>query len=211
MLVSETHEFMFIHVPRTGGSSARRVLGPFSTNPSRHRLNKLGSRLGLVPWRKRYFAVNTTLSEAQSALPPEVYERVYKFAFVRNPWDRLVSQYFYVRNNPEHHRHRLILSLRDFSEYVDYEIRRNKFTQLPLILDRNGQSGLDFMGRFETLASDVATAFGHLGLSSALPHLNESRKDVNSWRSAYTSKTRDLVAGHWAEEIERLEYSFDGD
>ena len=209
MLVSESHEFMFVHVPRTGGSSARRVLEPCSTRPSRRRLNKLGSHLGVVPWRRRYFAVHTTLAEAQSAIPREIYQRLFKFAIVRNPWDRLVSQYYYVRNNPAHHRHRLIRSLRGFEEYVDYEIKRNKFTQLPIIVDRSGNIGLDFIGRFERLDRDVAHAFDHLGLESDLPHINESHKDVNSWRAAYTRKIRERVAGHWAEEIERLEYSFD--
>ena len=65
------HRCIFIHIPKTAGSSIVEML---FNEPSRH-----------IP----YFVYRDA--------NPEKFRQFFKFAFVRNPWDRLVSTYFFLR------------------------------------------------------------------------------------------------------------------
>src|SRR5437868_3464466 len=63
---------IFVHIPKSAGISIRHSLS----------LN-LGS--------------HTTLARYRSLLPPRVFENCFKFTFVRNPWDRLVSAFLFLK------------------------------------------------------------------------------------------------------------------
>ncbi|MFN5702416.1 MAG: sulfotransferase family 2 domain-containing protein, partial [Gammaproteobacteria bacterium] len=97
MLISESKSFLFVHVQKTAGTSLAEILKPHALNPANGRMNKLASDLGLVrDWRKFHFRKHANLRKAQSVIPAPVYDGLFKFAFVRNPWDKLVSLYAYL-------------------------------------------------------------------------------------------------------------------
>ena len=107
MLISESHRFLFVHVQKTAGTSVTRFLEPYARKSEGTRLNKLASDMGLVrDWRRHHFRIHSPLKRAEKILPPEVFGSLFKFAFVRNPWDRLVSWYVYVLRDTTHRRHR---------------------------------------------------------------------------------------------------------
>jgi hypothetical protein len=68
---ADEHQCIFIHIPKAAGTSVALTL---FGEPSRH-----------VPWFE-YYQAN-----------PRKFRKYFKFAFVRNPWDRLVSSYFFLR------------------------------------------------------------------------------------------------------------------
>ena len=110
MLISESKSFLFVHVQKTAGTSLADILAPHALQPMDGRLNKLASDLGLVrDWRKFHFRKHANLRKAQSVLPASVYDGMFKFAFVRNPWERLVSWYEMMRTKGMHN---------DFSRYL---------------------------------------------------------------------------------------------
>jgi len=65
---------------------------------------------------------------------------------------------------------------------------------------------VDFIGRYETLATDLAYVGDRLGLPLALPHLNRSAHA--HYRDYYTDETRAIVAARFARDIERFGYTF---
>ena len=88
-MINHRHRFIFIHIPKTGGTSMEDVLGAwFSMKRERY-----------ARWLPgvKHWAQHLTMSEIlhrqfsnkNKARRPERY---FKFAFVRNPWDRLVSE-----------------------------------------------------------------------------------------------------------------------
>ena len=204
MLVSESHRFLFIHVPRTGGTSIAEALKPFSTRPPRDRFSKIVSQLGLRKWNRRCFPGHTSLSVVKHAISKDVFREMFKFAFVRNPWARLASDYAYKMANPGHRRHRETVGLGGFEAWLNQEAGKERSSQLAML----GQD-LDFQGRFESLSEDFGRICERLGLEVQLGHLNRARPSAWDWRELYDAATRSLVGECWAEEIEELGYVFE--
>jgi len=208
MLVSRSHQFVFVHTPRTGGTSMRQLLTPLSTQGAKSRANKLWSRLGLVPWHRRYFPIHTTLRQAETILPGQVFGEFFKFGFVRNPWERMASHYQALFHNPSHPRHEKVRSFADFESYLAYEAKRGKVVQVGMLTSESGNLGVDFLGRFENLAKDFSDVCARLGIKADLPHLNQANPSGYDWREMYTSQAMDFVAKHWMQEIEMFGYTF---
>lgn len=208
MIVSHQRRFIFVHVSKTGGTSIERALDAYRHPAPDTRWNRLRCKLGLQWDHRRYvFRQHDTIRVAQRVLPEALFDGYFKFAFVRNPWDWLVSLYTYLRQTPNHHRHGQVRAM-DFASYVDFEIRRGRRSQSAFITDARGQLSVDFVGRFEQLTTDFAQVCGHLGLGEvALPHRNVGQQRER-YQSYYDDRTRQRVAEHWAEDIHRFGYGF---
>ncbi len=209
MLISDSHRFLFIHVDKAAGSSLRDALRPWSRQPLHsplaRRLWWLGPlcRVGGLH-RRTVFPEHITAAALRRCLPAAEWDRHFKFAFVRNPWDRLVSRYNFLLRNTTHRHHALVKSFPDFGRYLEWEIRRGNQVQHPFVTDRHGRLLIDFVGRFENLETDFATICRRLGLDATLPHTNRSpHKD---YREYYTDQWRDLVAQHVQRDCDLFGY-----
>lgn len=213
MLLSLSHRFAFIHIPKTAGCSVSKAIGRHAEPVMGYWANRWLDRVGIhvnhyAPLRWKRFRTHTSAAILQRHLPPAVFADLFKFSFVRNPWDLLVSSYHFVRNSPGHHRCRRANRLRSFEEYALYELRRNKISQTRMLTDRRGRLLVDFVGHTETSRQDFATICGHIGIAAELPHVNRSSHD--DYRDYYTDRLIDRVRHHFAEDIERFGYTFDG-
>jgi hypothetical protein len=185
---------IFIHVPRSAGTSIAFAIGA----PKPH-----------IPV-SRYAAFDASL-----------YNQFFKFAFVRNPWDRLLSSYSHIcaaENDPEWKTHTAVLSrFKDFESFVlaleDPKLRRRilGFTHFRpqvdwLTLPRSKQIAVDFVGRFENLDLDYVIVADRLGISSPLPNVNASKHVP--YRDAYSRRMRDIVAEMYSDDVNLLGYRF---
>jgi hypothetical protein len=143
----------------------------------------------------------------KNCLPAEAYSRLFKFAFVRNPWDRLVSRYSYLLRNENHHRHAFVKKLGNFENYVKWEIARGMFQHI-YVCGADGKLIVDFIGYFERLREDFAQVCVRLNVQAQLPQANTSSHQ--DYRTYYTPALRDLVAKHFRRDIELFGYDFDG-
>jgi Sulfotransferase family len=94
MLVSDQRKFIFIHIPRTAGISLTSALSVFAD----------GDNLDFsqVTWEPEY--PHFTAVEIARIVGEDRFQKFYKFAIVRNPWERMVSRYFYLKrfdNKPD--------------------------------------------------------------------------------------------------------------
>lgn len=93
IVISIEHNWLFIHIPKTGGNSLQSVLW----HASEDRLLSGGFRDGIERFelQGRYTSrKHATLQEYANVLPPEIFERLLKFTIVRDPWARAISYYF---------------------------------------------------------------------------------------------------------------------
>ena len=206
MLISESKSFLFVHVQKTAGTSLAEILKPHALNPANGRMNKLASDLGLVrDWRKFHFRKHANLRKAQSVIPAPVYDGLFKFAFVRNPWERLVSWYQYVQRTPLHEDCRPGETFADFAARFLEKPRR---AQWWMIEDLNGVMGLDYVGRFENLNDDIAYLCQRIGIKAqTLPHRNKMA-DKDS-RTFYDDRLALAVKNNWTREIDAFGYTFE--
>lgn len=212
MLISFQPTFLFIHIDKAAGTSIQRALQPFSAprfdSRLRRRLVWLGklNRIGGL-YRAVEFPEHVTANTVQNCLPPEMYSQLFKFAFVRNPWDRLVSRYSYLLRNENHPRHQFVKRMNGFENYVEWEIARGMF-QHKYVCDTDGKLIVDFIGYFERLQEDFAKVCAQLKVNVQLPQANSSsHKD---YRTYFTPALRDLVAKHFQRDTELFGYDFDG-
>jgi hypothetical protein len=170
MIVSEKLGVIFVHIPRTGGWSIAYQLSKMAENDQDYSPT---SR----PESSYYPGLFRHASAAQikEAIDPELWARCFKFAFVRNPWDRLASIYAYKKKH-----HGVEASFADWlasyggeGPYMDFE--REARTQREFLYDTDGNLLVDYVGRFETLPADVDAIMERLRPSETLHrHLNQS-------------------------------------
>lgn len=208
MLLSIEKRFLFVHVPKTGGTSVARALDPWVVHPPLTPLNKLLSRFRMQrdPAKVR-LRVHGSLADAYAQLPQEFADSLFKFAFVRNPWDRLVSEYSFILARDNHPRHAEVKALPDFLAYLRYEKERARGrSQARMLAAPDGRPKIDFVGRFENLNADFAEACARIGIDASLPHLNKTKH--RDYREFYDDASRAYVAEAWADEIEAFDYAF---
>jgi hypothetical protein len=213
MLISYSHHFLFIHVPKTGGLSVAEALRSYAHSSDGYWMNRLLERIGIhvnhyAPYRHKRFRTHTAAVEFQRELPAAVFRDLFKFAFVRNPWDLMVSYYHYLVTNPHHHAHQRTKRLGGFDRWLEFELRRDKRLQSRLLSDRQGRLLVDFVGRYETLAEDFAHVCRQVGVSASLPHIN--RTAHRDYRMYYSDAEIELVAQAFQADIETFGYAFDG-
>ena len=210
MIISYSHQFIFIHIYKTAGSSIRSVLEPYMHDPERMFLNRAFRKLHLpiqVPLHKhKSFKQHISARDLKKQLPAKIYDPFFKFAFVRNPWDWQVSGYHFMLEEKTHFQHELIKSMKNFDEFIEWRVFKDKHLQKDFITNDQGNLIVDFVGRYETLAEDFEQICRKLHLDLRLPHRNKSAHD--DYRSYYNPRTVDLIREHFREDIELFGYDF---
>lgn len=146
--------------------------------------------------------------------PEDAYRDYFKFAFVRNPFDRFVSCWSanVLRNNHFGLSNEKLEPLKDFNVFVDWLVDNSDrgwmqnphFAQQCDVIDLNH---LDFLGRFERLESDLGSVFQRLGLTMPeLPHRNKSER--GDYRSYYDDQSIERVSHLYARDLSLLGYEF---
>lgn len=105
MILSNARQFAFIHVIKVAGMSIEKALLPYDV---RNEPAAPPAMLGL----KRH----TTAMELRDVIGAEAFGRLFKFAFVRNPWDFELSLYEFNRTHPEFPAHQNVIKFANFED-----------------------------------------------------------------------------------------------
>ncbi len=190
---------VFVRVPKTGSISVCAAL--------------LGDRGG----------AHRTARDYKRIYGPLEYRRRFSFAFVRDPYARLVSVYTYLKGGgrtdydrqfaDEH-----LSGIDSFEQFVLGWLDERTMTrgihlrpQTDFVCDR-GRVAVDFVGRFEDIDRDFAHVARRLGIVDergepvTLPHKNKTGRE-RAVDSFYTPEVRRRVAGLYAADFETFEYS----
>jgi hypothetical protein len=237
--IDRRHRCIFVHVPRTAGSSIEEaLLGLDTTGPARDVSNEQAF-FGLIPAdvrARRDIAAayrewqHLPAAELKRVLPTEIWDGYFKFAFVRNPWDRMVSWFCYadaLASRPAAPGRRLIGALQErlgrtpslrerFGAWLRDPDRSAGFLadgrilrdQLDWIADERGAGLVDFVGRYENLREDFQALCRRFGVDIALPHVRRSERAPLA--EYYDDETREIVRQRHRRDIEAFGYAFEG-
>jgi len=209
MLISDSHLFIFVQMRKVASSSIRKVLKPLAIAPPAGNLAHWWSRARLQPnYQKNVFRTHDDILSAKWRMPAEKFDCYFKFAFVRNPWERMVSEYEYILATPKHGRHKLVAQLDSFTDFVRMQIPRRDAYQVKMLSDKKGNLLTDFVGKLENLDEDWRSICSRLKITYQ-PLRRKNVTQHKPYQDYFDEESCQLVAQHWHREIEIFAYRFD--
>jgi chondroitin 4-sulfotransferase 11 len=211
MPLSHKLKAVFVHVPKVAGSSITAVMRSIDPNLT---LSGLASP-GVANVTQEIWLHHLPARHLIEMIDPECWSNYFKFAFVRNPYDLLVSYYFYqrrrVRESAEFrgrypHIARMLARDCTFADWLP--VCPDIKPQACFICDSKGNIAVDFVGRYESLSEDFAAVASRLGLNAPLPHLR--RSEHGPWADYYTADQRALVRRRFEQDFDLLGYETSG-
>lgn len=196
-MISHKLRAVFIHIPKCGGTSIERILDKQS-----------------FVYQKHPHICHRELDSN--------HDNYFKFAFVRNPFDKLVSEYKWFTNTEYKYPCKRV---KDFYKGVDFKTFLKKFTDWPTrksdhwyvrgdyyhgldymhILQPIGQ--MDFIGRFENLQQDFDFICDKIDIPrQKLPHIYKSNH--RHYTEYYDAEAQEIVAKRYGKDIEHFGYKF---
>ncbi len=207
MLISHRHKLLFVHVPKNAGTSITHALRPLAGSDRRRKIGRILRRYGIITRLDASpYPAHSTAAELMQILGPARYARYFSFAIVRNPWDRHVSFFHYVRRDATHYQHALFRQFSDFTAYARWRVENPDRLQRTFVFDDDDRQLVNFIGRFENLSADFSTVCARVGASIELPRKNVSND--RPYREFYNTETRELIARVTAPDIECFGYEF---
>lgn len=186
MIISDKKKFIYIHIFKTAGTSVSYALMPYANTRFVIAYGNWITRKIFAQIEKyvmkdggKYFIgfhKHATAFEVMSKLGTK-YENYYKFAFVRNPYDRLVSAYYYYVQSPWIRNHCLVKD-DDFYGFVEGYISTVPKRQVDYVLNKSGDNMVNFVGRYEGLEKDMLYISNLLNIND----LSIKKKNVSKYR-----------------------------
>jgi hypothetical protein len=218
MLLSLKYNFLFVHIAKTGGTSVRAALQRLRWQDPWYYPMWLCSRLSHLSGHRigSKFPRHAKIVAAQEMLPAELFEGLFKFAVVRNPWDLQVSSWHHLRRERPH----LVEHCNDFDYFLRWKLDPDRSYQFHIdtsiqlqtdyLVDLHGKVLTDFIGRYENLNEDFAEICRKIQVDTlALPHKRKATDRKSDYRSYYSDDLAELVRQHFLKDIETLEYNFE--
>ncbi len=202
-MVSHQYQCIHVHIPKTAGQSIRAFLNPGASNAEAFPSDYANSGPR---------AAHLTVSEMMANDLDGLCKKYFKFAFIRNPWDRAVSEYLWRQKRKTDRVafdtfESFLMGALEGWEYRGDDVR-HMMSQKAFVTSESGNLLVDFIGRFENFNVDMAEVCQCIGVSfQDFPRINESNKVARS-NAFYTPETRELVHRLWGEDIDYFEYDF---
>lgn len=197
MIIDHEKKYVFIAVPKTASISVQFSLGWGHDVPEPHLYHK---------------SLRDIMAENEC-------QDYFKFAIIRNPWDRIYSLYNDFRYKRVYQYSAKIRCeeplLSEFTNFNDMCVRladskwkddlffRSQFDQLSI----DGQIALDFVGRFENLVEDFKIICDRIGLERSLLHMNEGKKE-KTYKDKYSASAMEAVRTLYSKDVEEFGYEY---
>lgn len=187
---------IYIHVPKAAGTSINKAI--FGRTLGHYKATEIKSKF------------------------PILFAKTFKFSFVRNPWDRVLSAYKFAKmertesmgmRNPEQYR---IPEFDTFESFLSLWLVNQRVATLDFVFqpqvgflyDFNDDLLIDFVGRLETLEEDIKVIEEKLSIKLKIPHSNSTSKDLNYRNEYKNDEMINIVRRIYHKDIETFGYEF---
>jgi|10_taG_2_1085330.scaffolds.fasta_scaffold17517_4 hypothetical protein len=218
MIISKKYKFIFIHIPKTGGCSVESALmnhlgkEDLITDRMNYQDKKINAKFCDIPH-------HITLRDFHH-LTHNRYKDYYKFSFVRNPYDRLVSMYsFYSQLK----RRRIGESeIEKFNNWLLDNSRGNiinpklglkaqnqwkNIPQIEWVINNDNKIDVDFIGKIETFDSDLLTIGRKIGINiDIIPHKNKSKH--SHYSNFFNAETKRQTEKKYMDDFKKFNYTW---
>ena len=196
-MICHNHKCIFVHIPRCGGTSMEIAIA------------------GNDWWKVDPSTKHLIVSTAQKIYEP-YWNDYFKFTFVRNPWERMVSmskfsEFYgvnlnngnidmsgYLKKFPE-----IEVDPRSKSKDDKFEPKKNSVYLNILNVE------LDFIGRFENINEDFEFIYESIGKDpTTLVNDKWHQSKHKHYTEYYDEETKQIVAEKYAKDIEYFGYEF---
>lgn len=213
------NDLIFIHIPKTGGSSIRSSLSKnynLLYNASKQNLIKLGySNL------ENFENYNFSIYNFKDHLPYQLIKKnkleknKYVFTFIRNPFSRVVSMYFECMANKFHIDGLNTSKNISFEDFIEIIIEKPYWFALPMVdyIGINNIDDIDFIGRFENFENDILKLKKKVKISIKHHNFNnhiKSKLKFSDYRKFYSNnKIIDKVTQIYDKDLRKFQYDYE--
>lgn len=185
-------EYIFIHINKCGGTSINKILdAPADVEGSFHR----------------------TIKDYQQH---KNLDNFFKFCIVRNPYERLVSQYIHWKNNLQRFKNDVL-----FKDYIsnykskDIYIDNWHIYHSDIYVESqydwisiDGKMMMDYVGRFEKFKESMTHVFQILNVpTKPIPHLNKNKH--SNYSEYYDDEAKKIAHSLVEKDLDYFKYTFD--
>ena len=205
MIVSHRHRFVFFAVPRTGTHALRDALRPLLGDEDWQQYALRGQARLPVPALARLGHGHVSLRQLRASTDEDIWARYFKFAIVRNPYDRYVSACAMLnKRNPRYAGNEQAFMKRALA-VPRFRQRVLVRPQTEMLVDVSGGLGLDFVGRFETLQESFDEACRQIGIAPArLGAINAT--EHRAFETYYDDELCAMVTDFYRRDFDMLGY-----
>lgn len=207
MIVSHKHRFIFVAIPKTGTHSVRQGLREHMGDGDMEQARLFVEKQFPIPELARIGHGHISLAEVRPFLGEDRFADYFKFAFVRNPFDRFISYCAFATSREG-----------SFDRDPKRVMRHFLFTAPPhghvifrpqhlFLADRDGTLLVDELGKVEDMQRCYDAICARVGIpTTALDHANRSRR--GDYRAYYDQQLIDGVAKIYARDLELFGYDY---
>lgn len=215
-MICHKKKIIYIHIPKCGGSSLNKFY--IHSEQLDWKTPNYDLLYGWCPKRQIHLQHATSKQLLETELvTQEQWDNYFKFTFVRNPWDRSYSDYFWIKKD-----------CKVEGPFRDYLHASNNFE--PFLSKKNinsksyrgdhlqpqmdfftidGDYDMDFVGRFEHFQDEVLKLNTILGITEDFHfHEKKNHKKTQHYSFFYNDKRKNMVEDIYNVDINQLEYSF---
>lgn len=214
MIISPGRNLVFVHIPKTGGTAlalayegramADDILIGDTPKGRRRRRRLRGVAAAGRLWK------HSTLADIDGLVTADFIKGAFVATLVRNPWDRMVSYYHWLRAQDFDHPAVRLAGECDFGGFLRAAHTRETIAANPYgryVTGADGQEHCRAFIRLEHVEEDAAPLWAHLGFRLKLPLVNASERE-RDYRRYYSDETAAIVADICAADVARFGYRF---
>ena len=187
-MINYKHKFIFVHVPKTAGRIIENYLLNFDS---------------IREWQPHH-PITDYIKRVKN------FNSMFKFSFVRNPYEKLLSEYFYFRKKDGCNcKRNFDTHYNTFKKFVISDAVENCSwkNHSTLQIEMANPKYMNFIGRFENLQEDFNTVCDKIGIPrKKIQHRNKT--EHKHYTEYYDEETKQFVAEKYAKDIEYFGYKF---
>lgn len=215
MIISHSHKFIYLHTPKTGGTSLTRSLIPYIYCPDVDTNQIIGT------WSPELHIdgeMHTDLNNLKSCDLLRDYSNYFKFAFIRNPYDWVFSWYLFGLRRSINNGEVIIRGSNPtkkgfiaFVESLEYDIGEsgtyNLYKPQHTYLYLHNQLVVNYIARYKRYEKEIDHIAKMVGVKNLIvPRLNIGNFDRHNCMDYYSTKCRTIISKIYHDDFSRFEY-----